>query len=103
MTADDFRAAGLYDPGSPNAAGRLELLQWLAERGVTIEEMIDRGNRSLSGLAGDLALRPGRRLTAREIAAREGMSVEDVLSLALAAGLSSHASDHPAFIEDDFA
>lgn len=103
LTANDFQVAGLYDPASPNAAGRLELLLWLADRGVTIEQMRDRGNRSLSGMAGDLALRPGRRFTAKQIAEVHGMSVEDLLSLTLAAGLTPYAPDEPAFTEDDHA
>jgi hypothetical protein len=38
MTAAEFEAAGLYDPQAPNAPDRLELLEWLAARGVTVEQ-----------------------------------------------------------------
>jgi len=100
VRAEDYAAAGLYDPDAPNAPDRLELLRWLSERGVTVEQMIERG-RALSGLAGDLALRPGRRISAREISSRLELPVEDVLSLALAAGLAPGQPDDLAFTEAD--
>lgn len=103
MTIDDFIAAGVYDPDSPHAEGRLELLEWLVERGVTLEQMVERGNRSLSGLAGDLALRPGRRLTAREVAESCDLDVEVVLSLSLAAGLAPALADEPAYSDAELA
>ena len=105
VAASDFQAAGLYDPTAPRAADRLALLDWLTARGVTLEQMVDAHPRrqSLSGLAGDLALRPRRRITARQIAERRGMRVEDVLTLSLAAGLSPRSADEPVYTEDDFA
>jgi adenylate cyclase len=103
MDAEDFAAAGLYDPASPNAADRLELLRWLVDRGVTLDQMTNRDRGSLTGLAGDLALRPGRRTSARAIASRVDMNVDDVLALSLAAGLSPRTADDPVFTEDDCA
>ncbi len=94
-------AAGIYDPASPHAADRLALVEWLAGRGVTLEQMIERGSRSLSGLAGDLAIRPGRRVTARDIAEETGMTVDEVMSLALAAGFPPEGPDSPSFTEGD--
>src|SRR5207247_6346041 len=65
MTAAEFQAAGLYDPAAPDAPARLELLEWLAAQGVTLADMREAQRRwgALSGLAGDLALRAGERLT----------------------------------------
>jgi adenylate cyclase len=100
MTEAELEAAGLYDPSSATADQRLALLRWLDERGVTLEQMVAaRG--SLSGLAGDLALRPGRRITAREIAAQFNLDVEQVLGLSLAAGLSPRTADALAYTEED--
>ena len=33
--------AGLYDPDEPDAAERLALLEYLTERGATIEQMVE--------------------------------------------------------------
>ena len=39
--ADDFVAAGIYDPDAPNAASMLELLDWLVEsEGASIPEIV---------------------------------------------------------------
>jgi len=99
-----FAAAGLYDPSAPDAAARLALLDWLAARGVTIEQMIhaDRES-SLTGLASDLSLRSGSRLTARDLAHRHDLSLEQILALSLAAGVPPRSPDDPAFVEEDAA
>jgi adenylate cyclase len=87
MDAAEYEAQGLYDPNAPNAADRLELLDWLAEQGITIEQMVDAHERlHLTGIAGDLALRPGPRMTAAEAAGKAGLTVEDVQRLTLAIG-----------------
>jgi len=87
MTAAEFQAAGLYDPAAPDAPARLELLEWLAAQGVTLADMREAQLRwgALSGLAGDLALRAGERLTLAEVAARSGMSPERIERFDLAA------------------
>ncbi len=59
---EEFAAAGLKDPKSDAAAGRLELLHWLEEVGFTVEEMregleVD----SLGAMVGDRHLAPGER------------------------------------------
>ena len=36
----ELQEAGLYDPTSPDAAGRLALLEWLVGRGFTIDQMV---------------------------------------------------------------
>lgn len=72
---DEYRAAGLYDPDDPTHAGRIELLDWLAIRGFTVDEMrhaddID----GLAALAGDRRLLPGVRRTRTE--AIDGSSLD---------------------------
>src|SRR5262249_56025835 len=83
----EYEAGGLYDPAAPNAADRLALLEWLAEQGATVDQMFDAKKREhLTGLAGDLALRPGPRMTASQFAENLGLTVEDVQRLALTIG-----------------
>ena len=102
MDAAEYEARGLYDPNSPNAADRLALLEWLAEQGATIDQMVDaKKHDHLTGLAGDLALRPGKRLTPSEFAEQTQLSVDDVLSLALAIGRPIGDLEEPAFTADD--
>ena len=63
MTADTraWEEAGLYDPTAPNAADRLELLQFLASQGCDLEEMVEAEARDrLFALAGDRIFRPSR-------------------------------------------
>jgi adenylate cyclase len=88
MGPADFEAAGLYDPAAPDAAEQLELLEWLAGRGVAIEEMVRAVRESsLTGLAGDLALRDDGSLTLKEVAERLGMAPERLEAIRLTSGL----------------
>lgn len=100
MTPADFASAGLYDPDAPNAADRLALLGWLADRGVTLDQMV-RAHRegALPFLASGLALRPGKRVTAREVAERLGVPVAQVADFRLAFGFPPVGVDEPAFTE----
>lgn len=101
MTVGDFERAGLYDPRAANAAERLELLEWLATRGVTIDQMVAAVHgASLVGLAADLTLRPGPRMTARQVAAESGLSLEQVLEVSLAAGLPPRTADEAIYGAD---
>jgi adenylate cyclase len=102
MDVAELEAAGLYDPKSPNAAERLELLKWLVSRGTTIEQMKRAANAGLlQSLAGDLVLRPGSRYTRAEVAERAGVSVERARELSLAAGLPPAAPDDPVYTDED--
>jgi adenylate cyclase len=102
MDADEYAAHGLCDPSSPDLADRLALLDWLAEQGVTIDQMIDAHRRDhLTGIAGDLALRPGERMTATDLAARAGLTVDDVQRLTLAIGRPVADPDQRAFTPGD--
>ena len=104
MTGAEFQAAGLYDPQAPNAADRLALLEWLAGRGITLEQMVAAHRRGLlTSLAGDVALRPERRWTLAEIADRVGMPPRRVEEMILAAGLLPPAPDEPFFNDQDVA
>jgi class 3 adenylate cyclase len=61
MNATEWEQAGLYDPAAPNAADRLALLEYLAEQGCDLEEMVDAEARDrLFALAGDRIFRPSR-------------------------------------------
>jgi len=106
MDVAEFEAAGLYDPRAPAAADRLALLRWLASRGITIEQMVhaarERGL-TLTGLAGDLALRPGRRMTLAELAAEMGVDPARIDAIRHASGLQPRAPDERAYTSDDAA
>jgi adenylate cyclase len=97
-------AAGLYDPTAPQAAERRALIEWLIARGVSAAEIVAavRRGSTLTGLAGDLALRPANdRLTLRDVAARAGLPLERVEAILLAAALPPVAPDAPVFSPDD--
>jgi class 3 adenylate cyclase len=101
MDSAELEAAGLYDPKAPNAAERLELLEWLAARGATVARMVQAAREgSLTGLAGDLVLRPGGRYTLAETAERAGLPAERVRELSLAVGLPATA-DEAVYTDDD--
>ena len=72
---DALVAAGVYDPNAPDAAGRLELLQWLMEQGVPLDQIVDAHHRGSLYRAGlDALLWPdGGGLTVAEVAAAAGM------------------------------
>jgi adenylate cyclase len=102
MDAAEFEAAGLYDPKASDAIERLELLEWLASQGATIEQMVYAAREaSLSGLAGDLALRSVPNLTLADLAARVGLPAEQIRAISLAAGLPPGSSNELAFTDDD--
>jgi adenylate cyclase len=102
MDAAEYEAHGLYDPNAPNAADRLALLEWLTERGVSIELIVDAQERDhLTGLAGDLALRPGRRMTAVELAEQTGLTVESIERITLAIGRPVAGPHERAFTPQD--
>ena len=102
-TIADYQAAGLYDPAAPNAAERLELLEWLSTRGVTIEQMLRsrRPGGALTGLAGDLMVNPGAHLRLPELAARAGLTVDQVEAIRRTAGLAPVDPEEPRFADRD--
>jgi adenylate cyclase len=85
----DWEQAGLYQPEAPNAGERRALLEYLTDRGATLQQM-EEAHRvgGLPGLAGELALGPGAPLVSVEdLATRCGVSSERVRRVMLAAGL----------------
>jgi class 3 adenylate cyclase len=89
VDTDAWEGAGLYQPGTPGAEERLALLEYLTERGATLEQMVDAQRLgSLPSVAGDLVLaRPPATLSVEQLAARCGVPVETVQRVLLAAGL----------------
>lgn len=89
MSIDAWVGAGLYDPESPGADERRALLEFLTDRGATVEQMVDaHALGSLPAVAGELALgRQPETLSVAEVAARCGVSVERAERVLLAVGL----------------
>jgi adenylate cyclase len=97
--AGEFEAAGIYDPEAAGSAERLELLQYLAERGVPLATMVDAHRTGgLGALASELPLRaPGETVGVEDVAVRASSTVDRVRRVRLAAGLPADLGDagHP--------
>ena len=103
---DPYRAyidAGLYDPASPDAVQRAELIDFLASVGCSIEEMLFAESEGrLFGLAGDRLLMPGRNThTWGEVAAKVGMAPENLMRAVRAYGLPDVGLDVPIASDQD--
>jgi adenylate cyclase len=85
----ELRKRGLYDPASPVAAERLELLNYLAENGVSVDEMVDADRRGrLVSMLFDRALGIGsERLTLAQVAERARLSPDAAAAARRAVGL----------------
>ena len=94
---DALVAAGVYDPDAPDAAERLELLQWLMEQGVSLDQIVDADRRGSLYRAGlDALLWPdGGGLTVAEVAAAAGMPEATVRRARRLIGLAD-PGDEPA-------
>jgi len=104
MTADEFEAAGLYDPTSPRAAERLELLEWLAEQGISVEEIRARvavSEERLYDMAGTRALRTGVKYSLRDVMAAAGVDAATMEEMRRAVGYVEVDEDVPVFNEQD--
>lgn len=98
----EYQRCGLYDPRAPNASDRLALLEWLRNRGVSIEQMVEANAvRSLPALAGDLEIRGGGALTVAEVAERAEVPVALVERVINAAGIPTPAPDERVLSEAD--
>jgi adenylate cyclase len=87
--ADDFVAAGLYDPDSAGASNRLELLRFLTDEvGASIPEIVQAEEEDrLLTMSAFRAIQPdGPRMTLAEAAERAGVSPEFARSVWRAAG-----------------
>ncbi|MHB8328545.1 MAG: adenylate cyclase regulatory domain-containing protein [Acidimicrobiales bacterium] len=91
-------AAGLYDPGATDAAGRRALLEFLAEEGCSLEELLQAEARGrLFALSGDRILRPERdRYTLRQVAERCAVDVALARRVWRTLGLADPGPDTPA-------
>jgi class 3 adenylate cyclase len=102
VEARELEAAGLWDPTAPGSAERLALLQWLADRGATLEQLrrAVRADRLLE-LVADLARGAAARFTPAELSARTGVPVERIDAVRFAAGLPPVGPHDAVLIEDD--
>ena len=84
-----WERAGLYDPAALDADQRLALLEYLSDRGATIDQMVDaHAQGSLPAVASDLVVRGENEMVpVTEVAARSGISLDRVLRVLLASGL----------------
>jgi class 3 adenylate cyclase len=98
-----YEAAGLYDPADPDAAQRVDLLQFLADEGCTLEEMIGAHARGrLFALAGDRQIIPHRdQFSLAEIAERVGAPISDIRAIWRALGMVSPSDDDPVAAPED--
>ena len=104
--ADETRwiDAGLLDPSSPDADGRRALLSWLADLDIAVETMVEADRiGDLTGLPGELTLRPGERFTVAELARRTGFDLDTAVQLRIAAGFAPGPPDEPSCTADDVA
>jgi adenylate cyclase len=104
--ADETRwiEAGLLDPSSPDADIRRALLTWLADLDIAIETMVEADRiGDLTGLPGELTLRPGERFTVAELARRTGFDLETAVQLRIAAGFAPGPPDELSCTADDVA
>jgi adenylate cyclase len=94
VNTDAWEKAGLFEPDEPGAEERRALLEYLTERGATLEQMVEAHQQgSLPAVAGDLVVGTAPATSSvSEVAARTGVSVERVQRILLASGLPA-ASD----------
>ena len=92
--------AGLYDPGSPRAGEREELLDHLVGR-FGLEPVLEAATRApLFTVAVELTDPQPPRMTAREVAAATGLDPEDVLLVRAAVGFPAAGPDDPSVSPD---
>jgi class 3 adenylate cyclase len=99
-----LREAGLYDPASPSAPEREELLRYLLERFSVAEIEYWAGQSSLIGVAARVIDRPPPFVSAHELAARAGVDVDTVVEVRTAFGfpvLDASAASIPESAVDD--
>jgi class 3 adenylate cyclase len=98
VDAAEWERLGLYDPAEPGAANQLGLLEFLAERGASAEDLVEFRD-GLPGLAAVLALRGGRALTLSEVEAESGLGRAEVTAMVRAAGLPIPGPEDRIFVE----
>src|SRR5580692_3198574 len=85
--AAELTRLGLYDPDSPDAPDRLELVRCVLDLGASTDEVAASDN--LRELALNIILRPSGRSTLGEVVATTGMDWPRALDLLAAAGLGA--------------
>jgi class 3 adenylate cyclase len=97
MDVGAFAEAGLYDAAAPDAAVRLELLEYLIAEGCTIEEMVAANARGrLFALTGDRVVIPGRdEFSLADVAASTGSDLTTVAAIWRALGFVDAVPDEP--------
>ena len=97
MDLAEYEAAGLYDPASPEAQARGELLEYLVEIGCTLEEMVAANERGrLFALAGDRVIIPGRdQFSLADIAGTTATPIANIRAIWRALGYVDAADDEP--------
>src|SRR5438445_1396472 len=103
MDLEELQQAGLYDPDSPGADERRELIEFLLEEGCTIEEMqLADGRGRLFALAGDRRIRPiVGLLSLREAGARLDRDPHGLAHVWQTFGLPGEDLDTPLLTEPD--
>jgi adenylate cyclase len=102
VTIADFEKAGLYDPNAPNAAERLEILEWLAGRGVSIPTMqfaLARGQ--LPFAASIRQVRPDPTVTLAQMAERLGVTTDLIECFRVAFGIPPVPEGDPWCTEEE--
>lgn len=103
MDLGEFEAAGLYDPASPEADQRAELLAYLVDLGCTLEEMVASNARGrLFALAGDRLIVPGRdQHSLSDISLATNVPVADIRAIWRALGYVDADDDEPVASPDE--
>lgn len=98
----EWIAAGLYDPATPGADQRLDLLRWIDEHGASLAQMQAAcAAGQLNALVGDLSLRPGRRRSIAETARETSLTIEQIRYIRRASGFPDIDDDEPTYVDAD--
>jgi class 3 adenylate cyclase len=95
MDEATWAAAGLYDPGAPDAADRRGLLEYLTSVGCTVDELVANADGLMRLASRRVLFGTEPRLTVAELAERSGCDIALVRRVRLAAGLPD-PGDEPA-------
>ncbi len=99
MDIEALIAAGLYDPADPEADDRLEFLRYAMGEGASLEDLVGaQRDRNLSSIVADLRIRRGA-ISARELAARVGLSLQELHEDYRLLGVVIDDDDAPIFDE----
>jgi class 3 adenylate cyclase len=99
----EYERAGLYNPVSPEADQRVELLAHLEEQGCSLAEMVAANARGrLFALSGDRIINPGRdQFSLQDLADRTGADLEVIIKIWRALGFVGAEPDVPVASEAD--